>query len=260
MTLSPAVWEPFTVGTISLPHRLALAPMTRNRADEDGTPAETAADYYAQRASLGLLISEGAQPSADGQGYLKTPGIYTPDHIAGWKRVTRAVHEAGGHLFIQLMHVGRLAHPDNTPHHRQPVAPSAISADQDFFTPTGMQKTPTPRALTTDEVSDVVAEFVHAARSAVEAGADGVEIHGANGYLLHPSSPRTPTSAPTSTAVRSRTVRASSSRSPKQSPKQSDPNAPASASRPASRSADSTKAIGERSAPSTVTWSANWPP
>lgn len=185
MTISSALWEPFTLGTISLPHRLALAPMTRNRAGDDGTPAEITADYYAQRASLGLLITEGTQPSADGQGYLNTPSIYTPTHIAGWKRVTGAVHEAGGHLFIQLMHVGRLAHPDNTPHHRQPVAPSAISADQDFFTPTGMQKTPTPRALTTEEVSGVVAEFVHAARSAIEAGADGVEIHSANGYLLH---------------------------------------------------------------------------
>ncbi|KRE35446.1 1,2-oxophytodienoate reductase [Janibacter sp. Soil728] len=185
MSLSPTLWEPFTLGSLSLPHRLALAPMTRNRADADGTPTALAAEYYAQRASLGLLITEGTQPSADGQGYLNTPGIHTPEHIAGWKGVTDAVHQAGGHVFIQLMHVGRLSHPDNTPHHRQSVAPSAISAEQDFFTPTGMQSTPTPRALATDEIGGIVAEFVHAARSAIEAGADGVEIHGANGYLLH---------------------------------------------------------------------------
>lgn len=185
MSLSPTVWKPFTLGSLPLTHRLALAPMTRNRAAEDGTPTELAAEYYAQRASLGLLITEGTQPSADGQGYLNTPGIHTTEHVAGWRRVTDAVHERGGHVFVQLMHVGRMAHPDNTPHHRQPVAPSAISAEQDFFTPTGVQQTLTPRALTTDEVGEVVAEFVHAARSAVEAGADGVEIHGANGYLLH---------------------------------------------------------------------------
>ncbi|MFZ2511976.1 MAG: alkene reductase [Gordonia sp. (in: high G+C Gram-positive bacteria)] len=185
MSTSPALWEPFTLGAMSLPHRLALAPMTRNRADSDGTPSALAAEYYAQRASLGLLITEGTQPSADGQGYLGTPGIYTPAHIAGWRDVTSAVHHAGGYLFIQLMHVGRQSHSDNTPHHRVPVAPSAIASDQDFVTPTGIQKASTPRALATDEVSEVVAEFVHAARSAIEAGADGVEIHAANGYLLH---------------------------------------------------------------------------
>lgn len=168
-----------------LPHRLALASMTRNRADADGTPGALVAEYYAQRASLGLLITEGTQPSDDGQGYLATPGIYTPEHIKRWRDVADAVHAGGGHLFIQLMHVGRISHPDNTPHHRQPVAPSPIAAEQDMFTPTGVQKTPVPRELTRDNINTVIGEFRHAAAPAIAAGADGVEIHAANGYLLH---------------------------------------------------------------------------
>jgi 2,4-dienoyl-CoA reductase-like NADH-dependent reductase (Old Yellow Enzyme family) len=134
---------------------------------------------------LGLIITEGTQPSADGQGYANTPGIYTPEHVEGWRKVTEAVHAQGGAVFIQLMHAGRMSHPDNTPHHRQPVAPSAISADQDIFTPTGPQKTPTPRDLSTEDIQSTVAYFRHAATSAIAAGADGVAIHGANGYLLH---------------------------------------------------------------------------
>lgn len=121
------LWSPITLGEMTLPHRLAMAPMTRSRAKPDGTPGDLAADYYAQRASLGLLISEGTQPSDDGQGYLATPGIYTDAHVAGWRKVAEAVHGVGGRLFIQLMHVGRRSHPDNTPHHRQPVAPSTIA-------------------------------------------------------------------------------------------------------------------------------------
>lgn len=179
------LWTPINVGSISLPHRLAMAPMTRSRAKPDGTPGDLAPEYYSQRASLGLLISEGTQPSDDGQGYLATPGIYTDAHVAGWRRVTDAVHAAGGRLFIQLMHVGRRSHPDNTPHHRQPVAPSTIAAGEDMFTMTGMQPVPRPRALDVAEIHQTVADFVHAARRAIEAGADGVEIHGANGYLVH---------------------------------------------------------------------------
>jgi N-ethylmaleimide reductase len=182
---SSTLWQPLTLGRLELPHRLALAPMTRNRANPDGTPGELAAEYYAQRASLGLLISEGTQPSEDGQGYVNTPGIHSPEHVEGWRKVADAVHEAGGHLFIQLMHVGRISHPDNTPHHRQPVAPSAISAEQDMHTPTGKQTTPVPRELSTEDIQSVIGEFRHAAASAIAAGADGVEIHAANGYLLH---------------------------------------------------------------------------
>ena len=178
------LWSPVKIGKLNLNHRLAMAPMTRSRAKLDGTPGDHTAEYYAQRASLGLLIAEGTQPSDDGQGYTTTPGIYTDAHVKGWKKVTDAVHKAGGHLYIQLMHVGRISHPDNTPHHRQPFAPSAISANAPMFTPTGMQTTVEPRALTTAEVKQTVKDFAYAAKRAVEAGADGVEIHGANGYLI----------------------------------------------------------------------------
>src|ERR1700748_1227885 len=179
--------QPFTpvrVGRDILPNRLVMAPMTRSRAKLDGTPEELAAEYYAQRASVGLIVTEGTQPSDDGQGYLTTPGIYTPAHVAGWKKVTTAVHDKGGHIFIQIMHAGRMSHPDNTPHHRQAVAPSAIAPGTQMFTATGMQDIPTPRALTTEEVRQTVVDLRRSARAAIEAGADGVEIHGANSYLI----------------------------------------------------------------------------
>lgn len=179
------IWTPTIVGTMRLPHRLAMAPMTRSRARPDGTPGDLAPLYYSQRAGLGLLITEGTQPSDDGQGYLATPGIYTDAHVAGWRNVADAVHAAGARLFIQLMHVGRRSHPDNTPHHRQPVAPSAIAPGEEMFTASGMQPVPQPRALSAAEVKQTVADFANAARRAIEAGADGVEIHGANGYLIH---------------------------------------------------------------------------
>ena len=179
------LWDPTTVGKIELKHRMALAPMTRSRANADGTPGEHAAQYYAQRASLGLLITEGVQPSDDGQGYLTTPGIYTDAHVEGWRRVTDAVHEGGGAIFMQLMHAGRVAHPDNTPHNRQPVSASAIEAEIPMHTPTGSKNAPAPRALSTDEVKATVQDFRNAAAAAIRAGADGVEIHGANGYLVH---------------------------------------------------------------------------
>ena len=118
-----SIWDPITIGRMHLPQRITMSPMTRSRALDDGTPSPLAVDYYAQRASFGMLVTEGTQPSPDGQGYLKTPGIYTPAHVAGWRRVADAVHDGGAHLVIQLMHVGRMAHPDNTPHHRTPVAP-----------------------------------------------------------------------------------------------------------------------------------------
>ncbi|WP_027062191.1 alkene reductase [Mesorhizobium loti] len=172
------------VGRYTLPNRLVMAPMTRSRAAFDGTPGELAAEYYAQRAGVGLIVTEGTQPSADGQGYLSTPGIHTPAHVAGWQKITAAVHNKGGRIFIQLMHTGRMSHPDNTPHHRQSVAPSAIKPGTGMFTPTGMQDIPTPRALTIAEVQQTVVDFRNAARLAIEAGADGVEIHGANAYLI----------------------------------------------------------------------------
>ncbi len=178
------LFTPVQLGRNTLQNRLAMAPMTRSRAQFDGTPGELAAEYYSQRASAGLIVTEGTQPSDDGQGYMATPGIYTDAHVAGWKKVADAVHVKGGHIFIQLMHAGRMSHPDNTPHHRQAVAPSAIAPGTGMFTAKGMQDIPVPRALTTDEVRQAVADFRFAARRAIEAGADGVEIHGANAYLI----------------------------------------------------------------------------
>ena len=180
-----SLWTPTTIGATSAPHRLVMAPMTRDRSTPAGAPTELNAEYYAQRASTALIITEGTQPSDDGQGYLLTPGIYTDEHIAGWRQVTDAVHTAGGRVFIQLMHVGRISHPDNTPHGRQPVAPSEIRPNGSMFTTSGPQDYPTPRALTTDEVAQTVDDFRRAAAAAIAAGADGVEIHAANGYLVH---------------------------------------------------------------------------
>jgi N-ethylmaleimide reductase len=179
------LFRPVRIGRYTLPNRLVMAPMTRSRADRAGVPGELAATYYAQRAGVGLIVTEGTQPSDDGQGYLTTPGIYTDAHVAGWKKVTSAVHDKGGHIFIQLMHAGRMSHPDNTPHHRQGVAPSAIAPGTPMFTAKGMQDIPTPRALTPEEVRRTVRDFRSSARRAIEAGADGVEIHGANAYLVH---------------------------------------------------------------------------
>lgn len=179
------LWDPLTIGNIELKNRLVMAPMTRSRADAFGVPGEFAAKYYAQRASLGLIITEGAQPSESGQGYLGTPGIYTPAQIKGWQKVTNAVHEAGGKIYIQLMHVGRMSHPDNVASHQQPVAPSAIAPGEEIFTKTGMQAIPVPHELSESEIQQVILDFKNAAVAAIEAGADGVEIHGANGYLIH---------------------------------------------------------------------------
>ncbi|MGW0248541.1 alkene reductase [Nocardia goodfellowii] len=178
------LWTPTTVGTMQLAHRITLSPMTRGRADYDGTPSPMAADYYAQRAALGMLVTEGTQPSATGQGYLKTPGIHTRAHVEGWRAVADAVHDAGAYLVIQLMHTGRMGHPDNTPDHHIPVAPSAIAPKVDIFTPAGPRPVPVPRELTTAEIEGIVGEFADAAWMAVQAGADAVEIHAANGYLL----------------------------------------------------------------------------
>lgn len=179
------LWKEITVGNMKLPHRLAMSPMTRSRALADGTPSDLSSEYYGQRASLGLIISEGTQPSEDGQGYLNTPGIYTEAHIQGWKKISERVHQEGGNLFIQLMHVGRISHPDNTPHHRQAVAPSAVAPGEQIFTSNGKKEIPVPKELNTEEIKDVVEEFRKAAAAAIEAGADGVEVHGANGYLIH---------------------------------------------------------------------------
>ena len=184
MNTTTGLWDPITIGEVHLEHRLAMAPMTRSRSTPEGVPTDLNAEYYAQRASIGLIITEGTQPSDDGQGYLLTPGIYTDEQIAGWRGVTDAVHEAGGRIFVQLMHTGRISHPSNTPHGRRPVGPSAVRPEGEMFTASGLQEMPEPRALSEEEIADTVGDFRRAAAAAIAAGADGVEIHGANGYIV----------------------------------------------------------------------------
>ena len=176
-------FEPIVVGSWKLPQRFVMAPLTRNRA-KGTVPGDLNAEYYGQRAGAGLIITEGSQPSAVGQGYLDTPGFHTPEQLAGWRKVADAVHAGGGHIVAQMMHVGRVAHPDNKGG-LESVAPSALPADGKMVTAEGQVDMPTPRALETDEIPGVVEEFVTAARNAVEAGLDGVEVHAANGYLIH---------------------------------------------------------------------------
>ncbi|MFK4834347.1 alkene reductase [Microbacterium sp. ZW T2_14] len=179
-----ALWSPVILGRIALPHRVVMAPMTRSRATSTGLVTDLTRTYYSQRASLAMLITEGTQPSEDGQGYLATPGIHNAEQAETWSRVADAVHEAGSTLVIQLMHVGRVSHVSNTPHGRAPLAPSAIAARGDIFTAAGAQPMSTPREMTEFDIAQTVSDFRRAARRAVDAGADGVELHGANGYLL----------------------------------------------------------------------------
>ncbi|MDA3947117.1 MAG: alkene reductase [Helicobacteraceae bacterium] len=177
------LFSPIVVGEYTLNNRIFMAPMTRCRSVQDNVPNAMMAEYYAQRASAGLIISEGSQISSLGIGYPCTPGIHTPEQIEGWKQVTQAVHEKGGTIFLQLWHVGRISHPAF--HNGEiPVSASAIKPAGETYTPEGMKEFVTPRALTTDEIKDVVQEYVKAAENAMEAGFDGVEVHGANGYLI----------------------------------------------------------------------------
>ena len=168
-----------------LANRIALAPMTRSRAGEGGVPTELTAEYYAQRASAGLLITEGVQPSVVGQGYPGTPGLHSDEQIAGWRRVTDAVHDKGGRIFAQIMHTGRIGHPVLLPDGLTPVGASAVAATGQVFTHVGPKDFVTPRELTDPEIRATIADFAAAARAAVDAGFDGVELHGANGYLIH---------------------------------------------------------------------------
>jgi len=176
------LFSPYQLGRLQLANRFVMAPLTRNRAGDGEAPTELAAEYYAQRAGAGLIISEGTQPSAVGQGYPHTPGLHTEGQVAGWALVADAVHARGGKIIVQLMHAGRISHPAITG--LRPVAPSAITPAGEVYTPEGMKSFEAPRALGTDELPGVVAEYVDAARRAVRAGADGVELHAANGYLL----------------------------------------------------------------------------
>lgn len=178
------LFQPYSLGALTLANRIVLAPLTRNRAGAGFVPGDLAATYYSQRASAGLQISEAAQISQQGQGYQDTPGIYTPAQIAGWRKVTDAVHAKGGHIFLQLWHVGRISHVDLQAGGAAPVAPSAIRAKGKTFVNNRFEEVSEPRALELHELPGIVNDFRHAAANAIAAGFDGVEIHAANGYLL----------------------------------------------------------------------------
>lgn len=177
--------KPIKLHDLELKNRVIMAPMTRSRATDAGNvPNDIMATYYRQRASAGLIISEGSQISKQAVGYINTPGIYSAEQVEGWKKTTRAVHEEGGKIFLQLWHVGRMSHPDF--HNGElPVAPSAINPNDKSFTPQGFKETETPRELTIPEIKQIVQDFKNAAKNAMDAGFDGVEVHSSNGYLLH---------------------------------------------------------------------------
>ncbi|MDP1657942.1 MAG: alkene reductase [Methylotenera sp.] len=178
------LFSPVKLGSMSLNNRMVMAPLTRNRAGEGGVPQTVNVTYYAQRASAGLIITEATPISAMAHGYPALPGIYTDAQVAGWKKVTDAVHAKGGKIVLQLWHVGRISHPSLLPNGALPVAPSAIKPAGQAFTYQGLQDYVTPRALELAELPDIVADYVHATKCALAAGFDGVEIHAANGYLL----------------------------------------------------------------------------
>lgn len=178
------LFTPLRVGQLKLPNRIVMAPLTRNRAGAGNVPQPMNAIYYAQRASAGLIISEASPISAMGHGYPATPGIHSTDQVAGWRRVTDAVHTSGGRMFLQLWHVGRISHPSLLPAGALPVAPSAIQPAGMAVTYDGMQPFVTPRALESNEIPALVADYRKAAQNALDAGFDGVEVHSANGYLL----------------------------------------------------------------------------
>lgn len=178
------LFAPAHLGNLPLNNRIVMAPMTRSRAIGN-VPNALVAEHYAQRASLGLLITEGTSPSPNGLGYARIPGIFSAEQVAGWKLVTDAVHAKGGRIFVQLMHTGRVGHPLNLPAGAELVAPSAIAAPGQMYTDQqGMQDHPVPRAMTELDIGKARAEYVQAAKNAMQAGFDGVELHGANGYLL----------------------------------------------------------------------------
>ncbi|MFJ4175121.1 alkene reductase [Microbacterium sp. NPDC089696] len=179
-----SLFEPAAFGALALSNRVVMAPLTRTRADDDGVPTETMAEYYRQRAGQGLIITEGTWPAAEGKSYPGQPGIVTPAQIEGWRRIAEAVHEAGGTIVMQLMHGGRVGHPEISGEPRV-VGPSALAAPGETHTPVGKAQMPVAHALTLDEIPMVVEQFARAARNAIAAGLDGVEVHGANGYLVH---------------------------------------------------------------------------
>ena len=183
MSGTEVLFTPFKVGGLPLPNRLVMAPLTRGRAEADGTPNALMAEYYRQRASAGLIITEATAISPQGFGWVGAPRIYSASHVRGWQKVTEAVHSAGGRIFLQLWHMGRVSHPDFLGG-QLPVAPSPIAAAGDSHTATGHQPYVTPRALEVKEIPGIIRDYAYATRQAREAGFDGVELHAANGYLI----------------------------------------------------------------------------
>ncbi|MFG1861486.1 alkene reductase [Microbispora bryophytorum] len=177
-----SLFDRYRLGALTLPNRVVMAPMTRVRAAAGGLATPSMAAYYAQRATAGLIVTEGVQPSLVGQSNPGTPGLHTDEQVASWRPITDAVHTNGGRIFAQIMHGGRVSHPDTTG--MRPVAPSAVAAPGEVFTPAGPRPAPVPRALETAEVPEHALSYARAARRAVDAGFDGVELHGANGYLI----------------------------------------------------------------------------
>lgn len=185
MSNKQALLQPITIGDLDLKNRIIMAPMTRNRADnEDNIPTDIHAEYYSQRAQAGLIISEGSQVSERAVGYINAANIYKKEQVKAWQEITKAVHDKDGKIFIQLWHVGRISHPDFH-NGEKPLAPSAINPNIKSYTPNGLKDTVTPKAMTTEEVLDTVQEFKRAAKNAVDAGFDGIELHASNGYLFH---------------------------------------------------------------------------
>lgn len=177
------LFDPVNLGALALTNRVVMAPMTRSRADERDCPTELHVAYYSQRAAAGLIVSEGIQPSLEGKGYARTPGLHSDEQVTAWRAVTDAVHAAGGRMVAQLMHVGRIAAAANRPALTRIVAPSAIAAQAQVWTATGMDPTELPEALTAAGIAGVIQDYVHAARNAVAAGFDGIELHCSSGYL-----------------------------------------------------------------------------
>lgn len=178
------LFSPIRLGAIELANRVVMSSLTRCRAGAGNVPTDLMVEYYRQRASAGLILTEASPVCPEGHGYLRTPGIYTPEQISGWKKVTQAVHAAGGKIAIQLWHVGRISHPDLLPSGTLPVAPSALRPSGQVFTGSEMKDYVTPRALDSAEIPGLITRYVEACRNAMEAGFDGIEIHAGNGYLI----------------------------------------------------------------------------
>ena len=178
------LYEPYSLGSLELQNRIVMAPMTRSRAIGN-VPNDLMAEYYGQRSSAGLIVTEGTAPSPNALGYARIPGNFSEQQVAGWRKVTAAAHRGGAKIFLQLMHTGRIAHPLNMPQGAEVVAPSAVRAAGKMWTDqSGMQDFPTPRALETHEIAAVISEYVAASKNAIKADFDGIELHGANGYLI----------------------------------------------------------------------------